>query len=75
MQVHTKTQFKEGTIVQLDGKVYQVSSSVDLMWLKMGKGFMTILKPRFELNERFAAKPKSVKNLLKGKINEFSSKS
>jgi hypothetical protein len=67
MQVHTKTQLKQGTIVQLDGKVYQVSSSVDLMWLKVGQGFMTTLKPRFELNERFAAKPKSVKKPIKRK--------
>ena len=67
MQVHTKTQFKQGTIVQLDGKVYQVSSSVDLTWLKIGEGFMTILKPRFELNERFTAKPKPTKKPIKRK--------
>ena len=67
MQVHTKTQLKQGTIVQLDGKVYQVSSSVDLMWLKVGQGFMTTLKPRFELNERFAVKTKPTKKPVKRK--------
>ena len=46
MQLQTKKQYKEGTKIELDNKIYVVVSSIDMEWLTSGenKHFVTVLK-------------------------------
>ena len=48
--VKTKTQFKSGQKVSLEGKIYQVLSSIDLKWLGRSKkeAYLTNLKFLYE---------------------------
>jgi len=46
LQVLTENQMKQGTLVEFEGYVFKVKSSVDLDWLTKGdkKGYLTTIE-------------------------------